>query len=280
MDAIQSSWTRPFFIRNQGRDFEIEDFEILTTVLSALKWREKNGRIKMLADKTAQEYYKKLGILGIWNQVEELSVPGFIDPDAFWAAGKLYALKNQKAPIVMIDTDFIVWEKINFELIKYDGLSIHREPLYPDVYPCKEAFSMRSEYNFDDEWDWEQSAYNTALVYIKSEAFLKYYTLEAIRFMENAEKPDNFLTYMVFAEQRLFGMCAGKGYRVGAFSDIDRLFEHGEGCFTHIWGLKEQMRRDSKLKEAFCTKCAHRILHDFPYWAKVLEKNSDFYKYF
>ena len=45
MDAIHINWTKPF--RNRfNSPYEVEDFEILTTILSALKWREKNGIIK------------------------------------------------------------------------------------------------------------------------------------------------------------------------------------------------------------------------------------------
>mgnify|MGYP000721346980 FL=1 len=40
MDAIHINWTKPF--RNRFNvPYEVEDFEILTTILSALKWREK-----------------------------------------------------------------------------------------------------------------------------------------------------------------------------------------------------------------------------------------------
>ena len=48
MDAIHINWTKPF--RNRfNAPYEVEDFEILTTILSALKWREKNGNIKSLS---------------------------------------------------------------------------------------------------------------------------------------------------------------------------------------------------------------------------------------
>ena len=58
MDAIHINWTKPF--RNKfNAPYEIEDFEILTTILSALKWREKNGNIKMVTDSVGAQYIKK-----------------------------------------------------------------------------------------------------------------------------------------------------------------------------------------------------------------------------
>ena len=69
MDAIHINWTKPF--RNRfNAPYEVEDFEILTTILSALKWREKNGNIKMVTDSVGAEYYKKTGLDVIWTALK------------------------------------------------------------------------------------------------------------------------------------------------------------------------------------------------------------------
>ncbi len=279
MLALQSNWTRPFFVRNKGQKYTIEDFDIFTTVLSALCWRKYNGRIVMAADEAAEKFYEERSLLGLWDEVVGLSVPEALDPDIFWAAGKLYALREFSAPIVMMDTDFIVWEKLPFDLIACDGCTIHREELYPDVYPDPAAFSMKEGYRFGDNWDWDSPAYNTAFVYFKSREFLERYLSEAVRFMENAKNPDNFLTYMVFAEQRMMGLLRGEGFRVEALSGLDRLFSGG-GCFTHTWGFKEQMRRSPRAREFFCEKCANRIRADFPEWAEILSRDADLGRFF
>ena len=67
MLAIHSTWTKP---RIYGcGSFFIDDFDILTTVLSALKWREKNGKISMITDSTGFEFYKSRNLLGLWDTV-------------------------------------------------------------------------------------------------------------------------------------------------------------------------------------------------------------------
>ena len=279
MLALQSNWTRPFFVRNPGREYTIEDFDLLTTVLSALEWRRHNGRIVMAADEEAARFYRERSLLALWDEVVMLTVPQTLDPDIFWAAGKLYALGRFSAPLVMMDTDFIVWEKIPFELIGCDAAAVHREELYPDVYPDPGSFSMKEGYRFGDRWDWDSPAFNTAFVYFRDPAFLRRYLAEAYRFMENAREPDNFLTYMVFAEQRMMGLLRGEGFRVEAFSSLDRLFSGG-GCFTHTWGFKEQMRRNERARRLFCEKCANRIRADFPEWAEILRKDADLCKFF
>lgn len=164
MDAIHINWTKPF--RNKfNAPYEIEDFEILTTILSALKWREKNGNIKMVTDSVGAQYYKKTGLDVIWNSVENILDNVDVNSNVFWAAGKIFALKEQNAPVAMIDTDFVVWEKLDEEKLA-DVSVIHFENLYPDVYPPIDFFHM-DNYEFDIDFDWNIKACNTAFCVIK-----------------------------------------------------------------------------------------------------------------
>lgn len=280
MNAVHINWTKPYFERHSG-DYSVEDFELLTTVLSALKWREKNGSIKMITDTVGAEYYRRNGMEELWDGGIHVSLDD-IKEDAymFWAAGKLHALRNESAPVAVIDTDFIVWEEILFDKLP-DLTVIHDEELYPDVYPDVNAFRMKGAYRFDPSWNWHLKALNTAFYIIKNKKLLDVYTNEAIYFMENAEPQDDPLRYMVFAEQRLLPMCAAKlGCEVKTFSTLERLFKHGEGWFTHIWGMKQQMRDDAYLRDAFCRRCAERIRRDYPYWAEKLKKVETLSRYF
>lgn len=265
MNAIHIDWTRPSMTAQK------EDFELLTMVLSALKWREKNGEIHLITDTLGKQYYKETGLDILWKSVsDELKfIPQSINPHVFWAAGKIFALKNQKAPIAVLDTDFIVWEKLPFE--KYSDVSvIHFEDLYGDIYPDADYFKMRDGYSFGN-LDWSIRASNTAFYVIKNNDFIKFYTDEAIRFMENAITADEPLKHMVFAEQRLFSMCAASlGIKISDLSDLDTLFSENS-VFTHIWGMKQQMRDNDILRHDFCKKCMRRIRKDFPWMIDVLK---------
>lgn len=277
MNALHVNWTAPFFKRRgKNEKYFIEDFELLTTMLSALKWREKNGTITLCADGAALGYYNSLGLLELYDGVEELVVDGGIDPEMFWAAGKLFALKKFGGPAALIDTDFIVWEEILFDKLG-ECTVIHFEELYPDVYPPAEFFKLKDGYEWQP-FDWSLKACNTAFAVIKSPELIKYYTDTAIDFMKNAEDCGDALRYMVFAEQRLINMCAARlGIEVRAFSQLERLFEHGEGCFTHTWGMKQQMRDTKWLRRDFCLRCADRIKRDFPRFGETAEKITSEY---
>ena len=274
MDAFHSLWTKPFMVRRSRSDYEAEDFEIMTTILSALKWREKNGSVSLVTDSIGFNYIKALGLDRLYDggiSTALDNIPDFINPDIYWAGGKLYALREQSAPVVMMDTDFIVWEKLLFDNIPAPAAVIHREDMYPDIYPDPSEFILDDGYSLDPELDRDTLPANTAFLYIKDPDFLRYYTDTAIEFMEHTKRADNFLTYMVFAEQRLISMCARKqGFEITALSDLGELFAHGEGCFTHTWGFKEQMRQNQKARALFLEKCRARILADFPEYEDII----------
>ena len=266
--AFHSNWTRPFFVRGADRPYAVEPFELLTTALSALAWRRENGPIRMICDSEAERYYESLGLCFLWDEgVHPLldAVPQDINAMAFWAAGKLYALSAMPSPCVMIDTDFVCWKPLHPLVEGLDAAAIHREDIMPDIYPGPAAFPQTHGFDFA-ALDWSVQPLNTALAYFGDDAFRRYYTDTAIRFIRCSPGADDVLTYMVFAEQRLLAMCAAKRRaRVKALSDLPALFGGAQqGYFTHIWGFKQQMRDESALYEDFCRRCAARLRRDFP----------------
>lgn len=275
MHAFHSNWTRPFFVRRTGSYF-IEDFELLTTILSALKWQEVGGDIQMVTDSIGATYYKHLGIEKIWNlgidDSLEQKMDKILNPSTFWAAGKIYALEKQSGPCVMLDTDFIVWENLEEMLCKHDLAVIHREPLQEDVYPPKEKLKMLKSYHYPEEWDWSLEACNTAFAFFKEDTLRAHYVKESIRFMKGVEGEEP-LIYMVFAEQRLLAMCAAeKGIDILALSNTDELFHSKQTLFTHVWGYKKHIQSNKKAREQFCGRCIKRIKKDFPLYYPLLER--------
>lgn len=278
MNAIHSTWSKPRIYSTGG--FFIEDFDILTTILSALKWREKNGRIKMVTDSAGLEFYKSRGMCDIWDEIttELDDIPDTVNPEMFWAAGKIFALKNQTAPVAAIDTDFIVWDRLAFDNMG-DISVIHKEDIYPDVYPDINHFKMKPGYIFDPDLDWHENPSNMAFYVIRNESLKNSYTDAAIELMENSLDGDN-LTYMVFAEQRLISMTAKKlNIEINAISTPEKLFKDGERYFTHTWGMKQQMRDIPELRADFCRRCIDRIKRDFSDYRGMTENITELAKY-
>ena len=275
LKAFHSNWTRPFFLRNKDRPYFIEDYDLLTTILSALEWKKHNGNIEMVTDKTGKEYYLMLGITHIWDSEINTSLDMLdsehISPLPFWAAGKIFALRQQLAPCVMLDTDFIVWKSIADTIHGKTLVVTHRENINTCIYPEKSFFNMAAGYHFPAEWNWLALPCNTALLYIANNEFKEYYTSESIRFMRNLQKSVDITAEMVFAEQRLLAMCAFvKKIPIATFLNKDSL--DTQDYFTHVWGLKSELQTYEFIRREFCLSCVKRIAIDFPEEISVLKK--------
>ncbi len=282
MQAFVSNWTRPYAVRCPDRPYQMTDFDLLTTVLSALVWRRENGSIRMITDDTGAQYYRSLGLTDLWDGgifTYLNDIPSTIDPCTFWAAGKLYALAATPAPCVMLDTDFIVWHSLSEHWHRPLAV-IHREALNPAIYPAPSAFVLAPSYHFPTNWNWHEPACNTALTYFGNDTLRKTYVGQAMDFMQAARGRDG-LIYMVFAEQRLLAMCAQAcGVPIHAFSTEQDLFQGNQRDFTHIWGFKQAMQEQPVLHELFCQKCAARIRKDFPIYANICQTNPQLQPYF
>ena len=275
INAFHSNWTRPFFFRSKGQTYFVEDYELLTTILSALEWRKHNGGIRMITDTIGMEYYTNLGLAHIWDMGLDASLDmldsDHIFPLPFWAAGKIFALRQLPVPIVTIDTDFIVWKPIAVYTNDAALVVAHREGIVPAIYPAKLFFDMNRDYHFPAEWDWTVQPCNTALLYIADEEFKEYYTSESIRFMRDLRESKDTTAEMVFAEQRLLAMCAAaKNLNIKTFLDTDGI--KTQDSFTHVWGLKEELNTNMEKRREFCKLCVKKIANIFPEEIAVLEK--------
>ena len=89
-----------FFSRRIKKAFSFSDTNPLSFVVSMAfeKLPELNS-------------FKGLGLIDIWDGIENVIPDDLegINPKMFWAAGKLFALREISAPLAMIDLDFILW---------------------------------------------------------------------------------------------------------------------------------------------------------------------------
>ncbi len=282
MRAFHVNWTRPFAARFPDAAYAVEPFELLTTMLSALSWRTLGGSIALFTDARGADYYRTLGLESLWDDgIRPLPpIPQTVDPQVFWAAGKLYALREMDTPCVMLDTDFIVWRDIAPLCAQSDAAVIHFEPLDPAIYPDRSALHASPPFDLD-ALDWSVPACNTALAYFGDEALKADYTLHAHAFMEHAPEARDPLLYMVFAEQRLLAMrCAARGAKLTALATLPALFSGEQTYFTHVWGHKQQMRNDPRLYHDFCLRCAARLMRDYPAEAALAARIPQLSPYF
>ncbi len=280
MQAFHSFWSRPNRVKNDGR-IKFGDYELLTMMLSALKWRELNGPIKMITDTPGADFFRSNGLGNLWTEIDTSLdfVDSEIDPFLFWAAGKLYALRQMACPCVMLDTDLIIWKNLDY-LYGQDIVAAHSEELSPEVYPDISTFRMKDGYVFPKEWDYTLKASNTAFLYIKDGAFRDYYVSHADEFMHGIAG-DGFdpVTAMCYAEQRVLSMCAAeRGKKVSYLLELEGAGQ--QNYVTHIWGHKKVMNTHYKQRRAFCVMCIRRIVADYPEYESILANNGQLQRYY
>ena len=271
MLAFHSFWSKPNRA-NHYEQIQMDDFEILTMMLSALKWRSFNGSIRMVTDSAGAEFFARNGLERLWDGGVDVcldDIPAEIDPVLFWAAGKMQALQSVQSPCVMLDTDLIIWKDIR-DRLQTGVIAAHCEKLEPGVYPDPHGFPTYPEYSFPKEWDFRVEAANTAFLYMPSEELKAYYVEASFDFMRNVgQKGMNPITAMCFAEQRVLPMCTKAcGVRLEYLLDAEALDQ--QDFVTHLWGYKRRLRGSEEERKEFCLRCVRRLMRDYPETGEIL----------
>ncbi len=272
--AFHVLWTKPSIIA--GKDFDMNEAEILTMIISALMWQKHNGTIKLYTDKVGYEFIKKHDLQKVWNGgidteiLENNSYP--IDPETFWAAGKLIALEAETCPCVMLDTDLIVLKSLHEILEKSDITALHSESIEPGVYLNPSLLKKPASFEFPAFYNWNALPSNTAFLYIKDKSFKNFYLEESKRFMfHNTKKPAEMVSQMVFAEQRLLSICAAH-VNLPISHLLSDPFSLSNDSIVHLWGFKKKLRKNKNFQTILITKLIESFGEKLPEYDYLFQK--------
>lgn len=253
-------YTEPYRQKAPDGRFRLDDFELATARLSALAWRRYNGPVCLVADPDGAAYMKARGMDRVYDEIlPVLDTRNYgIDPEKYWASGKIQALRRIETPCVILDLDLVVWRPL--DLSGCALAAAHSERLNELFYPPPGYFRMSERYRYPAEWDFTAEALNTSLVYFGDAQFKSYYTGESIRFMQyERDTADDGTRCMVFAEQRILGMCAAaKGISVRTYLDYDNPLAP-QDLITHLWSAKSLLRAQIPLRKRWITLCMEKI---------------------
>lgn len=265
MNGFYSLWTAPTMLGHPGEQYVMQDYEILMLMLSVSSFERHNGPVSMYADDAAASFLESEKIDDIFSRgIKILKVPEDIDPKVYWAAGKLYALKAENLPSVMIDTDLIIWKDLSRTLEDTEIAVIHREELNPAIYPDPFSFEMKDGYAFPKNADFSVKPANTAMLYIKDPVFRDHYCEEALKFMRMSMPTEDTLNHMVFAEQRLLAVCAAeKNKTIFSFCE-DPMNLREQKTFTHFWGHKNLYKFNAGERTSGCRRMLSRLRNEYP----------------
>lgn len=271
-------------------ELELPDSVLLCMRLSALQWRRLNGPIKLYTDTPMKRYLSEKGLLDCWDSVDTSILDAFcrdcsdIDLRVFWSAGKFACYQHERAPFVCIDTDLIVWKRLDFA----EGLDFafaHWEKIEPDdeSYPSLDRIQRTDMEKAELSPDcFGHYACNMAITYLGNDLFRETFVRHAFAFMRrNTAKPDGryALPDILYMEQRLPYALArkmqlnyapvlactwnpkqfrimhpGKEFKNWFFSDLDHTKP-----FTHLWFHKKYLAENPAAAAAYCENLRREI---------------------
>jgi hypothetical protein len=164
---------------NKESVFKLDKAQLLCIVSNLLFIKHFNPEFKTIffVDKTNRDYYQHLGILDLFDQVDDttLDTPIKINKKIFWSAGKILAQRHIKGPTLTVDLDFRIFSDIG-------KLGVFNS----DVTCLWLENTENSEFYFDSKYAsdlfridkihyWSKYALNVSFLFLKNEWFKNLY---------------------------------------------------------------------------------------------------------
>lgn len=191
MKAIHVNWTAPFFEKHRlrGHGFEITrdlpadvynvpDYQVLFSILSALRWKLHNGTIKLYTDSIGLSFYQQMGICGLYDEIDTKFLNDLtgVDPAHFWTSGKIQALRNESVPFVFLDQDFIIRDSVDKKFYNCDIGIGHWEIPRGEYYFDREIWERDiAHLEYPAAYNYRAYAPNTSFLYFGNDAVLQRY---------------------------------------------------------------------------------------------------------
>jgi hypothetical protein len=192
LKIIFVNWTKPFFHRDQSagyrktldagvssEEYKIPDHEIVMQI-AAITSAKRYGKcpVKLFTDDIGYEYYKKINILSLFDEVDINVLNGInsdskINPAQFWTSGKIISICKESPPFIFMDLDLIIKDYIPEWIMNYDIVHTHweicRGPLYIN-------FEQLGRYGIEmDEFDEKMMIPNTSFLFVNDQKILDKY---------------------------------------------------------------------------------------------------------
>jgi hypothetical protein len=261
-----------------GASIELPEYIILILKLSALEWKKTNGKIILYTDTPMKEYLEKKNMLLVWDEVNTEILDSFeeeypnINQTVFWSAAKFACYKKEQSPFVCLDTDLIVWKKLNFSLDMAFAFS-HWELIEDnDInYPYLSELVTPIGYKIYDGCNFCNRASNMSITYFGNDEFKNAFITEAFSFMTNnlVDCKKRYATpEILYMEQRLPLAIANRmklkyqpiinsvwSPKQSKFTEFDP--EYGDFFFakpdetkpfTHLWFYKNYLQNNTEAR--------------------------------
>lgn len=221
LKIIFVNWTKPFFhkqqftgykknisVVNNVEEYYLLDYEIVMQVASITSAkRYSSAPVKLYTDDCGLEYYTRIGLIDLFDEVDTDLLNGLnnddsINPAQFWTSGKIISICNEKPPFIFMDLDLILKNHIPEWFKRYDVIHTHwemcRGPLFINHWQLQ-------EYNLDiPNFNERMLIPNTSFLYVNDQKVLdKYLDLHLKIVKQKYDKVPDWLWLM--SDQHILG---------------------------------------------------------------------------
>lgn len=290
MLTFHSIWTKPAIAKG-NQDITLWDFEWLTW-LAGILYARQYGDVVLVADERGKQFAEKAGLSQFYDEIvlglDE--IPEQVDPEIFWAAGKLYAIPLLKrlldidphdGPIASLDWDCIPW---NYPTEQQDIMCLNLESLqWPWYKDCREKY----EKFVPKEVNWKLPPANNGIFHFNHYKHMLAYGDLSIGFMEKFGKAACSQNYfdqpryvygdaMTFAEQQLMATAAWHSKRIIEPFLAPRAdgFLQPNNFFTHLWTTKNLYRAFPEARVHYTNQLIRTLRQRFPEAQRILEEKE------
>ncbi len=175
---------------NKSSQFKLDKAQILCTISNLLFIKHFNPNFNTIffVDKTNKKYYSDLGILDLFDEVNDfiLDKPIKINKKVFWSAGKILAQRYTEGPTLTVDLDFRIFSDVKqLGVFNSDITCLWLENIQNSEFYFNPEHGS-SLFNIDKIHHWSKYALNVSFLYLKNEWFKNLYCDYILDLMEKS----------------------------------------------------------------------------------------------
>lgn len=283
--VIFVNWTKPFFYKNEGKEYDVVDYELLinkVAIISARKFLK--VPIKLYTDDVGYSFYEKHNMIELFDEIDVDTLNKHnehtLDAGKWWTSGKSIAIGKEESPFLFLDNDFIVQSELPKAVFDYDLVHTHWE-LHRGKYFVTDE--LIKEYKVPiTNFNQRMLMPNTSFVFMNNKELQNSYYCNHLNVVltEYKDIPEwlwllsdqsilgycarelnskvgciEDKTYLGFSEEQLFSNISQKncGYSP-MWVDSNNLNTLGNFKYWHIWLDKFTIQKDLKYRKIVISK--------------------------
>lgn len=267
--VIFVNWTKPFFYKNEGKEYDVVNYELLinkVAIISARKFLK--VPIKLYTDDVGYSFYEKHNMIELFDEIDVDTLNKHnehtLDAGKWWTSGKSIAIGKEESPFLFLDNDFIVQSELPKAVFDYDLVHTHWE-LHRGKYFVTDE--LIKEYKVPiTNFNQRMLMPNTSFVFMNNKELQNSYYCNHLNVVLTEYKDIPEWLWLL-SDQSILGYCARElNSKVGCIEDKTYLGFSEEQLFSDI------SQKDCGYSPMWVDSNSSNIIGNFKYWHIWLDK--------